>query len=515
MKYVVVEDEIRIREGIEKLIRKLSSEEDEIQCAENGKDGMELIQKIKPDLIITDIRMPEMDGLSMLSALKNMGELPKTILLSAYSEFEYARRAMKLGINDYILKPISIVEFTDVFKKSVRAIELEKALAGEEVEEESLDMILNNMLHSEFVPNIAVKKKLEKKYGLRDESLSSLCLIYLGDRFEKKKNEFIKKIQKVLQNYSISKSYVWQLERERIIGVLFYNYSDFSTLERWLQRQLLSEFGNTLNENLCTGIIELNEFEKLKNVYEILVKNLKWNITLGKGVLVSYPKVEKIHTVPVIYPTMLEQEMREHLCTMNTEKIEETGKKFTQYFLGGECYTPQDIQKSFVKFIWTILNVVKEIDGKCYEFFELQIILERLMQAKTFEELEQVQNEVIQKILEMQRKNETDSNLLVKRVKGHVREFYTQGITLNEIAAIFGITPEYLGTQFHKETGMTYSTYLKEYRIEKAKKLLLGTDLKTYEIAQQVGYSNAKYFSKVFKDSEGELPGDFRKRLKV
>lgn len=515
MKTVIVEDEIRIREGIFKLVRKISLEEDEILCAENGKEGLHLIQEFKPDLIITDIRMPEMDGLTMLSALSRKGELPKTIILSAYSEFDYARKALQLGVMDYILKPISIVEFTNLFKKSRQAIEVEKEREGEDIQKESLDMILNNMLHSDFIPNATVKKKIEENYGLREESKSSLLLIYVGNQFEEKKQEFATKLKKLWEGGTQAESYIWFLERERIIGILLYNYDNFAVLERWLQRQNMSGFENTITENLCAGIIELNELEALKVKYETLEKNLKWNITLGKGVLVSYPKVENIHTVPVIYPISLEQDIREYVCTMDSENTEKTGKKFIRYFQTGEFYAPQEIQKSFVKFIWSILNVIRETDGECYEAFDSQIILERLMQARTFEELEQVQKEVIQMLLKRWKKSEGDSNLLVKRVKGYVHEFYTQGITLNEIAATFGITPEYLGTQFHKETGMTYSNYLKEYRIEKAKKLLLGTDLKNYEIAASVGYSDPKYFSKVFKEMQGELPGDFRKRLKV
>ena len=95
-----------------------------------------------------------------------------------------------------------------------------------------------------------------------------------------------------------------------------------------------------------------------------------------------------------------------------------------------------------------------------------------------------------------------------------IHEFYKNGITLDEIAGRLGITPEYLGTQFHQELGINFSAYVRKFRIEKAKKLLLGTDMKLYEIAEHTGYSDAKYFSRVFKTETGMLPADYRKSYK-
>lgn len=111
MKFVIVEDEIRIREGILRLLPKLDKENEIVGEAENGLEGLEIIRKEKPDVIITDIRMPLMDGLDMLEKLHEEGCDAKAIVLSAYSEFEYARQAIRLGVTEYLLKPIVIGDF--------------------------------------------------------------------------------------------------------------------------------------------------------------------------------------------------------------------------------------------------------------------------------------------------------------------------------------------------------------------------------------------------------------------
>ena len=100
MRILIVEDEIRIREGIVKLLTKLDPSYEVVGEAIDGTQGLQMCEETQPDLVITDIRMPNMDGLEMLSAIYSRNMNPKAIVLSAYSEFEYARGAMKMGVTE-------------------------------------------------------------------------------------------------------------------------------------------------------------------------------------------------------------------------------------------------------------------------------------------------------------------------------------------------------------------------------------------------------------------------------
>ena len=102
-------------------------------------------------------------------------------------------------------------------------------------------------------------------------------------------------------------------------------------------------------------------------------------------------------------------------------------------------------------------------------------------------------------------------SLAVKKTQGMIHEFYADGITLNEIADRLNLTQEYLGSQFHKEVGENFSAYIRNYRLSKAKELLIGTQLKQYEIAEKIGYADAKYFARVFKECVGMSPAEYRK----
>ena len=100
---------------------------------------------------------------------------------------------------------------------------------------------------------------------------------------------------------------------------------------------------------------------------------------------------------------------------------------------------------------------------------------------------------------------------VVRRAQNVVREFYSQGISLCEVAQKVGVTSEYLSAQFHRETGMTFSAYIRDSRVQKAKELLLGTSLKLYAVGEQVGYRDSKYFCRVFKEVTGQSPSEYRR----
>ena len=149
-----------------------------------------------------------------------------------------------------------------------------------------------------------------------------------------------------------------------------------------------------------------------------------------------------------------------------------------------------------------------------YASLSQQRILDCIMGAKSFQELKEAVEEVLGKLRTQADTEEEVAHLTVRRIKSMIHEFYQSGITLDEIAAKLNVTPEYLSMQFHKEVGETYTSYLKNYRVNKAKELLIGTQMKQYEIAREVGYTDSKYFSKVFRECTGYSPANYRKMYK-
>lgn len=183
MRIVVVEDEAPIREGMVKLLGKINPEYCVVGKAEDGQSGCEVICREKPDLVILDIQMPKMDGLEMLARVRECGVSCKAIVLTAYSEFNYAKRAIDYGVAGYLLKPIKIPELKQVLQYAEEEVQKEKS--AEHVF--SLDNIFLGCLNGQLEPDEAFHRMTKKWYGFTVNDPAEMMIIWLGDGYEAQK----------------------------------------------------------------------------------------------------------------------------------------------------------------------------------------------------------------------------------------------------------------------------------------------------------------------------------------
>jgi two-component system response regulator YesN len=248
----------------------------------------------------------------------------------------------------------------------------------------------------------------------------------------------------------------------------------------------------------------------LHDAYEKMFPYLDWNIAQGGRTVIRWPEVAKVKTESCIYPMELENRMRAAMYASNADEIAAVLREFGACFRDGKVYQPREIKECYVRFLWLIISFAKETGGNPDQTVDRQKLLTEIMDAKTREELERVA-EGITACLAPAEAGGSVSHLTVRKAIGLIREYYQDGITLDEISRRLRVTPEYLGTLFHREVGMSFSTYIRNVRIDKAKELLCGTQLKLYEIAEKTGYSDPKYFSKVFREATGLTPAEYRK----
>lgn len=513
MKIVIVEDEIRIREGICKLIKNMYHNYEIVGEAENGVEGLEIIMRTKPDLVITDIKMPFMDGLEMLTHMYEQKMKTKAIVLSAYSEFSYAQQAMKLGVTEYLLKPIVVSDFTQSIKTMENQCIEEKNMNPQVLG--NLENVLFGIIYGGLDPNEELHEFIQNKYGFMSNATFSEIHFYLGEEYEKRHKQIRREIENTLMEKKDIKYSVIEIPKEKTTIVILYACQDLHAVERWLQNRILDrrrkDFGNA---NISIGWINVEGINCLKSSNQIITKFMDWNIVLGDFVIISYPKILQVQTVPCVYPIEIENQMKVAMCTHDMKKVNICIQKMQEYFGNGQVYAPKEIKESYVRFLWSLMNIAKEIGALDHNNFEQQKILEMIMGAINKEELKIVCDKLVSNIILSEEKESNSATLSVKRAESMIHEFYNTGITLDEIAAKLNITPEYLGTQFHKEIGKNFSTYMKEIRIQKAKELLIGSQKKLYEIAEKVGYADPKYFSRVFKECTGQLPAEYRKTNK-
>lgn len=163
-----------------------------------------------------------------------------------------------------------------------------------------------------------------------------------------------------------------------------------------------------------------------------------------------------------------------------------------------------------MKMVNFLTGMAQEHHRGIYEQLQNLHVVRQIGRAVTFQELTNIFSEVVDAFLQHMGQCEDISNYTIKRTIDYIRMHYPESISLEGVAARLDITPEYLSTLFNREMGENFTVFLKKFRISHARRLLKGTDKKIYEIAQDVGYADPKYFNRVFKEVEGVSPGDYR-----
>lgn len=507
MKIIIVEDEIRIREGIRKLVERIDDNYEVVAVASNGKDGYDLICEHSPDILISDILMPEMNGIEMLGKLKSEGKMPDTILISAYSEFSYAQTAIRLGVREYLTKPVTIDELTNALSR----LESESGtLAGEPVPEAlgSLDAVMVGALNGIIGTGDDMSRFLLNRYNIDKNTRFTIMTAYLGYYYEENAAKVRKTIEQMISVYGEWRGIIVDMPNDMSLVAVIYGAGERENIE-WGMQDNIRKYSVSL-QRVCLGMIEAEGISNIQSSYKIINNYLHWNMIFGDGVLIIFPQITKIFAEKSIYPSEIENKMKAALYAKDKAGVLKEVRRFEDYYFCGRLYNPIEIKEAYSRFIWIAGETGKDISGAGLTETMQKNLIERLNNAKSLREMKDILDTVFGEIL----KDENDEDgigLTVKKTIRMIHDYYKDGITLDEIAGRLKITPEYLSAQFQKEMGLNFSSYIRNYRIGKAKHLLVGSNMKVYEIANQVGYQDSKYFSRVFRQVTGLKPDEYRK----
>ncbi|MGA2613726.1 MAG: response regulator [Spirochaetia bacterium] len=508
MNIVIVEDEPRIREGLARVMGKIKPGYRVIGEARDGLEGMRVIRETRPDLVITDVRMPDLSGLEMLDRLRVQGLRVKSVVLSAFSEFSYAREAMKLGVREYLLKPINVRDLARALKN------IEDQIENERLSERKVSFTLEGALYSIMIGGAHVDEdllsSLSRDCGVETEGHFALATVYLGRSYATQGRRVVRIAEATL---SAKTGFDWRIvefPRNNRFSVFAFNVADVESLREWFGGRFLARMRESRIPELCLGWGRFHDLGELRAATLGIDESLDWNMALGVGTLIAWPEVERTRAAPLHYPVALENEVRAALCAVDRSRYETGIAEFMKHLRDGKVHSPREIKNSFIRFFWSVLNTAREIDYDGYAALTQQEILESIEFAVSWTEMEEAAKILLGLFPEREGASWNDG-FPVARAKNIVQELYSHGITLKEVASQMAVTPEYLSSQFHRVTGTTFSSYIRDYRIRKAKELLIGTELKLYEVGDRVGYKDAKYFCRVFKEATGLKPSAFRK----
>lgn len=504
MRIVIVEDEIKIREGMGKLIESIT---DHIVLgkAANGEDGLDMILRFKPDLVITDIRMPRMDGLEMTRQIYEHKVPSHVVILSGYSEFEYAKKAIQYGVDDYLLKPLAADDVQEML------IKIEEKIKREQLANGAPEIHLRNLILGEAKDAKKNCDILEEICGLPQIAEYQLFAGYIGSASAPYRGEMEKAFEELKEKYPEMKMYyiyMDHLQRVYFLAGAGFGAGDLAALEKSFYNRMISHYHNKDEKAIWTRQV-FHNLKELKAVSEKLNNLISYGLVLKPETWLTEEEAEQYHPAVFTPPADIYNRIRGAICQENPEGLKESAKEFLKYMREGR-FEAEDIRRAFVKSYYLIGDTLQDIDRPLWEQLKKSNLLRNIEDAVTWHELEKAYWDVIQVITSAKVKREDISNYVIRKAINYIREHYQEGLTQEEISRELEITPEYLSTLFNREMGINFSTFLKQFRISHAKRLLKGTDMKIYEIAKSIGYGDPKYFQRVFKEEVGISPGEYR-----
>jgi two-component system response regulator YesN len=497
-KVLIIDDEPTMREGLEFLIDWEAYGFKIIDSAENGKLGLEKIIAYKPDLVITDIRMPRMDGLEMIKEVQSMETSPQFIVLSGYSDFKYAKEAVSLGVFSYLLKPIDENELIKELSKIKEDIELYKE------QQESLLQYKAYEISSRikaYLINQQYSNELKKI--LQHRSFRLIGCIYNSATINRRQLEKLIPDSERLQTYTFNHGNTLYI---LVLG------SDEKTCEQYLN--LLNSTIQPEEKSIVMTISEsVDSLEQLPKIYgQIQLLKEKIYVFDDEMILTS-----ELLNVTSNNPNMfdeiqlLKKSLTEVIKGNNLEKF----PKIKSHFI--EIYKKSGWEIEIIKanlsevMIFCLESLAKRMDDSELQKYRSDILSVILSKETLRDALSELEN-IFQNIaLTYQQSFESEN--IVQKIIRYTKENYEKELTMTDIAEKFNYSHSYLGKKFRTETGMSYHIYLDQIRIEEAKSLLSDSSLYIYEISERVGYSSSDYFHKKFKENIGLSPNQYRNKV--
>ena len=525
---LLVDDE----EWICKLIRKIVDWNDLefniIAEAHDGITALELIKKHKPSLVVTDIRMPGLDGNALIKETRDLQIKTEFIIISGYSDFEYARSALSYDAFGYLLKPLDKEDLTEVL------INVREKIKNDNLIEKKIEHSDEIFLEKKFI-NLLTKiydeedkmlslEVLNQEYNLHfQEGLFQVALCKFdpiqGKSSYNYNNEDIEKLATIVKEKCKNICYeaiTLYLDRmETLVCILNYQNSMTSkTLDIFNEILMPFKQNNLSNYFLLTiGIgIQVNNIMALNDAYFSSLNAIKSRIKLGKEKVIqlSDSDVALKHIISIDD----EKKMQCAIDIFDTTGFDFQLKWVFKKSLASARDNPVATFKLAYEIVDLLINAMREKDinnGK--ELVDRLEVFEKIDTCSTEQEIIDYISKIFNKYIEKYEsyKKQNSGNKLINIIKAFVSENYMKDISLIDAAKLVYLNPTYLSELFKRETGENFSEYLTSYRISIAKGLLKDVKYKVVDIAQHVGYTDPKYFSKLFRKNVGVNPTEYKR----
>lgn len=497
LKILIVDDEVPIRQWLEFCIQKIEGFS-VVGLAAHGAEGYSLYRKTLPDIVITDIRMPVMDGLEMIRMIQNINPSVYTIVLTSHEDFGYARQAIGLGAAEYILKTeISDTSLKEVLEKAAGAV----STPGTGTEKD-FEMISgrNHILRSLVLKNqpSLLSESLLKEYGIQLKNQSYYAIDVMKDPESEEKihwpeTDFLENIVR----------FPVDICHTMMVG----NISSSASASQSLLQQECREYCTRIHDQLPCKVGVSNLYDKRTQIMEAMIQAYR-----RTGTYFYHPR-ETVYMTQEVSKNLLENGEKykilfsKELVNQNFSGAVSIRNQMMEAVRREEPSDIGSVKEIYIFFVTSLLHITKD-DVTLLEQ-TLKSMTQELSATETLEQLDQAVTRIFEEHGYHERHN-SEYSYAVRKAIGYMEEHYSQPLTLTDVAGHVSLSSEYLSRIFKEETGVKFVVYLNNLRLKHALRLLENTNLKVYEVAEQVGYSNLSYFSTVFKKNFGQNPFDYK-----
>lgn len=522
-KVLICDDEPLEREVLSLIIERSNLPFKTVGEAKNGFEAVEKAEKLTPDVVLMDIKMPGKDGLKASEEIKNLLPNTKIIIITAYDELEFVKEALKIGSVDYLLKPIRPEEFVAVLKKLMALFEKEMSSIKREEElkkamKKAEKMIKAGILASLIMGEVKTEEEindLKMQAQLLDISSLPNSILYIEPNIDESQPvaEYVRyEILKIVEDIIKSNDdvFLMNLGESIIIGV---NNKNANVLEL---ASLIQKSIEEKTEILVTiSIAENDEGFVNRKVYE----EAKSNAHLGRfflgGKIITNEEMEELFRDCEEIDSDKEDKLLDCITLANNCEAEKVFEEIMSDLViktKGSLLSCQTRLAEIMLLIWRRVRQLGWIDKKnSHLYFSY---LKRLSKAQSLSALTLCGKNFLNDIFSFNTKLK-ENNSIVNQVVKYINENYDKDLKLKEITRMIFINTEYFSRLFKKEVGCTYAEYLTRVRIESAKKYLSNPSFSVADVAKKVGYQDPNYFSKVFKKVVGITPTEYRKNIGI
>lgn len=532
---MLVDDEAEIREGLLEIINWEQEGFQVVGVAENGLEALQVAENVAPDLVVTDIRMPFLDGLEMARRMRKTLPTVQFIVLSGYDEFDFARQAVQIQIKDYILKPISSEEFTEVLRR-VKAHMDEDFIQRNNVQElrarfrASLPVLREMLLASLLAGSVSESDALESaaQYDLPLVSPRyAVALMSIGGE--------VNQSQGVIESPELLLFAVMNIVSEVLQGELNCHVFHFNRQVAVLlrlepeQQQPLAQVAGFLEAarqtvvrylgcSLAVGVGNpCDTLGRLHHAAEQAQSALNQSALMGEGQVLTIADMEPGREEPLIVDESALRALGNAIKLGNAEDAEAQVGVLMDAVRGAKA-TYRDFQVYLLEVLLAVIRTARdlELDWPPHMGEKKQITLEAVLQSCELDETEAMLRALCRHVADCARDTRVEaSRRLSQMAVEYLQANYGKSdMSLEKVCRHLHISTAYFSTLFKREMKHTLHQYLTELRMDKAMSLMTGTDLKTADVAQMVGMSEPSYFSYSFKKYFGVSPSQARRNAK-